>query len=354
MSSIQGSLFDIIDSPEEEVIEFRYLITSYGADYPVDSIINRIESGAIFVPPFQRRFVWNLNEASKFIESLIIGLPVPGIFLSKEAKTNRLLIVDGQQRLLTLHGFYNGLFKGREFRLKNVQSDLEGKNYKDLSSADQLRFNDAIIHATVVRQDEPDDSDSSVYQIFERLNSGGRTLTPQEIRACIYYGDYNELLNDLVKFPEWREIFGPSENARLKEQELILRFVSLFYRYQEYEKPLKGFLNQRMAENRALESHSKAEIEKIFKATIIFINKVLGKSAFRLKRGINTAVFDSVMVGIAMRLLDNRKLSKEQFENKYSNLLKSEEYLQYISAGTSDEASLKGRINLAIKEFADI
>ena len=98
----QPLLFNFDDETENEQIDFRYVITSYGADYPVDSLMKRIKDKVIFIPPFQRQFVWNINEASKFIESLILGLPVPGIFLSKEKDTHRLLVVDGQQRLTTL------------------------------------------------------------------------------------------------------------------------------------------------------------------------------------------------------------------------------------------------------------
>jgi uncharacterized protein with ParB-like and HNH nuclease domain len=189
----QPLLFDFNDETEGESIDFRYVITSYGADYPIDSLMKRIKEEVIFVPPFQRQFVWNMSEASKFIESLILGLPVPGIFLSKEKDTNRLLVVDGQQRLLSLYYFYLGYFQGTPFKLQNVQEDLIGRSYSTLKGPDRIRLDDSILHATIVRQDEPDDNDSSIYQIFERLNSGGRALKPQEIRACIYYGGFNEL-----------------------------------------------------------------------------------------------------------------------------------------------------------------
>jgi uncharacterized protein with ParB-like and HNH nuclease domain len=206
---VQLSIFDMfIDNTEQEPIDFRYEITSYGADYPVDSIVKRIKNKSIFVPPFQRRFVWDIYEASRFIESLILGLPVPGVFLSKEKNTNNLLIVDGQQRLLTLYYFYSNNFKGKEFRVFGVQKDLEGKSYDELLPADKNRLDDSIIHSTVIKQHEPEDNDSSIYQLFERINSGGRPLSPQEIRACIYHGKYNELLGDLTNNVDWRFIIN--------------------------------------------------------------------------------------------------------------------------------------------------
>ena len=128
----QPLLFDFEDETENESIDFRYVITSYGADYPVDSLMKRIKDKVIFIPPFQRQFVWSINEASKFIESLILGLPVPGIFLSKEKDTNRLLVVDGQQRLMSLYYFYKGYFQQTPFKLQNVQEDLLGRSYATL------------------------------------------------------------------------------------------------------------------------------------------------------------------------------------------------------------------------------
>ena len=88
----------------------KFSISSYGADYTVDSLVKRMRGGAFKIPQFQRQFVWTLKHSSKFIESLLMGLPVPGIFLYKEAETGRHLVVDGQQRLRTLQYFYNGLF----------------------------------------------------------------------------------------------------------------------------------------------------------------------------------------------------------------------------------------------------
>jgi len=345
----------IIDNTEQEVIPFRYEITSYGADYPVDGIISRLNKGSIFVPPFQRRYVWNKFEASKFIESLLLGLPVPGIFLSKETETKTLLIVDGQQRLLSLKYFYNNEFKdGTEFGLVGVQADLEGKSYEDLDETDKNRLNDSIIHATVVKQDEPEDDDSSVYQLFERINSGGRPLSPQEIRACIYYGSYNELLVNLTSNSDWRNIIGGEHNERLKEEELILRFFSLYFHHTDYKKPMKAFLNRRMSMNRNFELVSSKSMETTFNSTTKFINETLGDKAFRLERGVHSAIFDSVMVGTANRLRNGEITDKETFVDYYYSLLGDSNFEEAYNRATSDEASVSKRLNLAIEAFSNL
>lgn len=127
-----GEIFDSkeLNGEEDEVINFTYQITSYGADYPVDGIVRRLRDKSILIPEFQRNYVWTLKQASRFIESLLLGLPVPGIFLSKEQESQKLLVVDGQQRLKTLLFFYDGIFNGKEFLLKGVQDRFDNVTYK--------------------------------------------------------------------------------------------------------------------------------------------------------------------------------------------------------------------------------
>jgi hypothetical protein len=161
----------------------KFSIESYGADYTVDSLVERMKKGAFTIPDFQRKFVWTIRHASKFIESLLMGLPVPGIFLYKEAGTNKHLVIDGQQRLKTLQAFYDKKFRGQEFRLIGVRECWEGKTYADLEPSDALKLDDSIVHATIFKQDEPKDVLESIYFVFERINTGGIRLSPQEIRA---------------------------------------------------------------------------------------------------------------------------------------------------------------------------
>ncbi len=179
----------------------RYMVTSYGADMPVDGLVKRLDREDIFVPEFQRNFVWTLVQARlrTFVESwkLLLGeLPVPGIFLFKEPDTQKLMIVDGQQRLLTLFSASTrGIFDDKSFRLTGVSDEFNQKNYEALAHEDQRRLDDSILHATIFQQSEPSDDRSSIYQVFERLNTGGTPLHSQEIRACVYRGNLNRLLS---------------------------------------------------------------------------------------------------------------------------------------------------------------
>ena len=133
---------EVIDAADEqdEITAFRYSITAYGADYPVDALVKRMATKDIVVPtfdpdspfddikPFQREFVWTKSQSDRFIESLLLGLPVPGIFLVAR-EDGRLLVLDGQQRLRTLHSFCESESKGRRHSLEKVQEAFNGKTY---------------------------------------------------------------------------------------------------------------------------------------------------------------------------------------------------------------------------------
>lgn len=342
---------EIEDAAEKENESIYFSVASYGADYSVDVIISRLKKQQIIVPDFQRKYVWDIKKASRFIESLIIGLPVPGIFLSRDINNqNKMLIVDGQQRLLSLQYFYSGRFKDKVFKLSSVCPELEGLTYDDLSPDDQGRLDDAIIHATIIKQETPANDDSSIYMVFERLNTGGVTLQPQEIRACIYYGEFNNLLSELVKTPSWRSLFS-KESARMKEQELLLRFFALYYSYENYKKGLKKFLNSFMSANRNLVIHDKDELKNLFVSSINLLVEAKGKDLFRKGKSVNAALFDSVMIGVAKRL-QNRSMGVEECRYLYDSLMQDTEYMEYTVTSTADEKQIKGRIGKAVEHFA--
>ena len=278
-------------------------------------------------------------------------MPVPGIFLSRDINNqNKMLIVDGQQRLLSLQYFYSGRFKDKVFKLSSVCPELEGLTYDDLSPDDQGRLDDAIIHATIIKQETPANDDSSIYMVFERLNTGGVTLQPQEIRACIYYGEFNNLLSELVKTPSWRSLFS-KESARMKEQELLLRFFALYYSYENYKKGLKKFLNSFMSANRNLVIHDKDELKNLFVSSINILVEAKGKDLFRKGKSVNAALFDSVMIGVAKRL-QKRSMGVEECRYLYDSLMQDTEYMEYTVTSTADEKQIKGRIGKAVEHFA--
>src|SRR3989338_3231174 len=197
MDDIQGledeeDNLEKIDSEEDDKIlteNKAFEIITYGADYTLSVIYEKLKNGEIIRPDFQRKYVWKEKQASKLVESFLLGLPVPGIFLAKDKDSGNLLIVDGQQRLRTIQAFREGKYpdKDEPFYLIDVQDKWQNKTYKELEPVDRKRFDDSILRATIIRQVDPKDN-TSVYHIFERLNTGGTILQNQEVRNCVYYG----------------------------------------------------------------------------------------------------------------------------------------------------------------------
>lgn len=342
---------------EEEIIPYRYAITSYGADYPVDGLVKRINDESIYVPPFQRGYVWSMKQASRFVESLLLGLPVPAIFLAREQETNKLVVIDGQQRLRTLQFYYDGHFpisedKSVTFALSDVPSDFKGATYAKLADEDRRNLDDSILHAIIVKQDEPSEDDSSVYHIFERLNTGGTLLQPQEIRQSIYHGPFNELLKELNENPAWRNVYGP-DSPRMRDRELILRFFALYFDFEHYERPMKGFLNRYMGRNRRLAVQSRDVLAPAFEGTIEAVLTALGPRAFRPRGPLNVAVYDAVMVGIARRLEKGPISDPPGAKAAYDTLVLTPEFISATETGTSQEDNVRQRLDLATRAFAD-
>jgi Protein of unknown function DUF262 len=281
-----------------------------------------------------------------------MGLPVPGVFLYKEPKTNRHLVVDGQQRLRTLQYFYDGLFEEKKFRLTGVRDEWNGKAYDDLSASDKLKLDDSTIHATIFQQDEPKDSLKSLYFVFERINSGGIRLSPQEIRNCIADGPLLNCIRELNDDPTWRLAFGGKRNARLKDQELILRFIAMHMQGEAYHAPMRDFLNEFCTDYMDEKPDVLAGFKKTFKQAIETIWAAKGRTAFRPSRALNAAVFEGVMVGIAARLMTSPEPHKEQVEAKYDALLSDEAFLAACERATAREDTVKTRRTTAIAKFA--
>ena len=215
----EGTEINESEIDDLESIPSSYDVITYPADFTLEGLVAKFNKKTMIVPGFQRNFVWNIKQASRLIESFLLGLPVPAIFLFTDGEKNEQLVIDGQQRLKTLVYFFEGFFgeptlSGRRkvFQLTglNEKSPFYNKSYKDLEETNEAAFNklnDSVLRAFVVKQLTPT-GNTSIYHIFERLNTGGTQLVGQEIRNCVYHGPFNELLCELNSMDEWRAVFG--------------------------------------------------------------------------------------------------------------------------------------------------
>ncbi|NGM47919.1 DUF262 domain-containing protein [Rhodobacter sp. SGA-6-6] len=357
LTQLQEDLDDLknVDDQEEDVSTTGELfsISSFGVDYPVETLVSRMDKKLFYIPSFQRAFVWSQNQCSRFIESLLLGLPVPSIFLFKESDTGKHLVIDGQQRLKSLHLFSQGIINGREFALTGLETKFANRTYKTLDDADRARLDDAVIHATVFRQDLPEGEVNSVYEVFERINTGGIKLSPQEIRSCICHGPFNDYLHSLNDNAEWRAIYGP-KSKRLKDIELILRFMAFYETGHAYKAPMKHFLNDFMKEKRNISDADMKKLGQIFIDMITYVTKTLGNRTFRPDRSLNTAVFDSVAVAIAKRLAEKGPPDEAKAIDTYTALLSNERFTEGYIRSTADEENVKKRMGEAYAAFASI
>ncbi len=345
------------ESGENEDIRYNYEISTYGVDFTVEILVRKLQKQEFIIPNYQRNYVWNKAEASRFIESLLMDLPIPTIFL---AKTNdeKFMVIDGQQRLKTIEGFFANQFPtgtkpATSFALQLGKSNpLHGKTYQDLADVYQRKLDNAMLHITVVKQEKPDRSQSGIYLVFERLNSSGRVLAPQELRACMYMGEFNNQLEQLNQNQHWRAIYGKEDN-RKKDEEYILRFYAYYYNRANYKAPYKKFMNEFMS---AHKDGSNIDFQ-LFGRTIKLVYDAFNgepNKAFRPFKIFNAACFDSVMVALAHKLSSNTELKPQRVKTLYDELLQNNTYKEYCKGPTADENHVDKRFDLAQQTFAKL
>ena len=360
MAKQSDSGLEVIQSEmdDQDAVPASYDIVTYPADYTLQGLLSKLNK-TIIIPGFQRKFVWTIKQASRLIESFLLGLPVPAIFLYSDPQTGRFLVVDGQQRLLSISYFFEGYFGEPDRRGNRAIFKLQGLNekspysqltYKDLESYDEAacnRLNEAVLRAFIVKQLRPEGS-SSIYHIFERLNTGGTQLVGQEIRNCIYHGPFNDLLISMNRNREWRTIFGkPTEDKRMRDVELILRFLALYDMVSSYHKPMKEFLSEYMEKHKRDDPKSLSVYRQLFEETTKAIYEYLGQRPFHIRAGLNVAAFDGVYVAFARNL----QRIPADISDRYKALIDNPKFSELVSSATTDEDVVKDRLKLVEKEL---
>lgn len=343
-------------------------INSWGADLSFRELIIMYNDDELIKPELQRKYVWTKDEASKFVDSLLLGLPVPSIFLAKVG--DQKLIIDGYQRLMTVYDFVNGIFSGdgKVFKLTNSESINErwrGKAFAELPKDEQRRIQSTTIHAIIFEQKHPA-NDSGMYKIFERINTSGRNLKPQEIRNCVYHGTLNSALMELNEYPTWRKLWGTDVcDSRMADIEFILRFFTLntllFNGTELKQLTLKKELNAFMARNSEATETSIAALMEAFKKVVDTIWNCLGAYGFRnltkvteknpvqkFANSIHPAIFDAVTIATAQFLRDKTIGSIANFTiDNYKQLLNNKEFMDCITIRTTNTVKLERRVELA-------
>jgi uncharacterized protein with ParB-like and HNH nuclease domain len=361
---------DVIQHIKEEMNDSYsddslFNISSWGADLSFRELIQRYEDDELVKPELQRHYVWDRTEASRFIDSLLLGLPVPSIFLAQTAD-EKLLIIDGFQRIMTVYDFVRGIFSrdGKVFRLsrsERINSRWRGKAFSELGETEQRRIKNTTIHAIIFVQQQPADDDTSLFQVFERINTSGRTLLSQEIRNCVAQGKLNDLLLELNQVQVWRSLFGSVEtDPRMRDMEFILRFFALssddFKNDSRESISLKRFLDVFMKKHANPSDEAIQELRNRFTTSINLINSSFGSGAFhnlspsdpnKLVQKFSPTLFDSIVIATDFSIRRGLMEMVQNAQDAKKVMLQDVDYRFAISKETMTRSCINTRINKA-------
>lgn len=370
---------DIQEENESTVKE--YDITATPNDFNISTLFSLVDNGIIKMPPFQRNYVWDEKRASKLIESILLGLPIPQLFLYENSK-NSFYVIDGQQRLLSIYFFVKQKFPTNEGRVvlrqyltgdTKIDNDIlsDKKYFKDFSlklpasvDGEKNRFDKLsyetlgenkntfeilrTIRSVVIKQNAPKD-DSSIYEIFNRLNTGGQNLAPQEIRMSLYYSEFYRMLIELNSNPLWRECLNKNNpDVHFKDVEILMRSFAMLYEYPEYKSPMGKFLN---TFSKKASVFNKEDIEYLKDLFVSFLEKcqALGKEAFFNKSGQFTiSFFEAVFVAACKECFDKRELLTKPLKKESVLALKiNKEFINASQGSVASKLNVNTRINKA-------
>lgn len=339
------------EEENDDVPFVEFDISVSPADPTLELLAKKVRDGDIIVPFYQRRYVWKIEQASRLIESFLMGLPVPQVFLYVN-DDDQLEIIDGQQRIMSVTYFFEGYFgetdeKGKRqvFRLKGLseRSEYNGKTFAELSQRDQRRLRNTALRAIHIKQLQPSARNDSVFYIFERLNTGGTQLKPQEIRNAVFRGEIVERLRLLNADTNWRSILGISKpDKNQKDIETILRLFSLFETWEKYEKPMLRYLNNQMKENKEFNSERARRFVQRFPEVVKMISAEL-KRPFRPRKVINIAMLE----GVVLALLEDISINASSLKVGYEAIENDSMMANLIRGPTTDTLTLQKRIRRA-------
>lgn len=333
--------------------------------FSIATLMELIKDGDLEVAPnFQRHFVWDKTRQSKLIESILLGLPLPSIYLSQYSD-GKLTIVDGLQRIQTIHNFMTD-----NLVLCNMEyfKDCNGKKYSQLKTVLPLlqyrKFRQTQIMCFVIDYRSPN---GLKYDLFRRLNSGGKALNDQEIRNCLSRPPLQKLLKDMIESDEFKKATNNSlKDTRMAAQESALRFMYFYDQYSEAN-PLGDYTGE-MSECldsyvEILNSRSEQDLMKyleIFKKSMELAFDLFGSNSFRkvvLKGNKKFAINKSLMLAMSVLLAhyyDVYKTGRKNLTDEFADLLRTDVDLsKVITNSTTHKKSVSYALETLKKDLFD-
>ncbi len=324
------------DEAERQIRQIQKEIQFDTRDFPVETIVARFNNGSFFIPPYQREFVWNEVDQSQFIESVIMGLPIPMMFLAEDEEST-FEIVDGAQRIQTLD-----TFMANDLVLEGLKKldKLNGCRYSDLPETQQNKFASRALRLVILDRETTDENRRD---FFDRINKSGRPVTPSERRRGALEGKFMKFLEHCAKNPVFRTLcpISPSMEKRKEPLELVTRFFAYSEKYLLFEHDVDAFLDAFVKENR--NHFDKERFSAEFKNMMRFVQKYFpyGFAKTPTTKTTPRSRFEALAVGVNLAL----RREPELIPYPVIGWLESEEFNLRTTTHASNSASrLRGRI----------
>ena len=360
------------ENQENNTEKFNRNIITQKTDPEVDSLHKKYTKGILDIQPkFQRHFVWDKTKASRLIESALLDIPLPVVYLSEE-KDGKLIVIDGQQRLTSFFAYIDNHWPDdkSDFALTglNVFKELKGKKFKDIDVSLQEKITSCSISIITFKKES--DSDLK-FEVFERLNTGSVPLNDQELRNCMYRGKFNDVLFELAEDKDFRYLLALDKpDKRMKDVEFVLRFCSFYLNtYLKYKAPIRKFLNDTMEDNKNISDEKIKEIKIAFKNSVTIIRSLLQKNAFkRFYRGsekdpngywepknFNASLYDIMMYSFANADKNTVYQNLDSIREGLINLMtNNQEFIDSIELSTSSVTAVTKRFDIWRLTLQDI
>lgn len=365
------------DDEDETDYPIEINIVSSPNDFNIRTLFDFIESGIVKIPGFQRNFVWDIKRASRLIESILIGIPIPQLFFF-EKSNNDFLVIDGQQRLMTIYYFIKSRFPKLDKRseLRRIIDENGGvpkgvladdRYFQDFELSlgtryrgEKNRFNKITyeelspgelnlktIRCIFIKSQNPDD-DTSIYEIFYRLNTGGVNLTPQEIRISLYYSKFYDMLAKINLDQRWRRLTKPQPDIRMRDMEILLRGFALLIKFNLYKSPMISFLNEFSKEARNYDDNKVQYLKSLFESFLNVCNS-LPNQAFQLQSGrFSASVYESIFKAACEDAFNGNNLDiKPMNPEKLKELKDDVAFLEACGSHTTSRNNVNLRLSRA-------
>lgn len=368
MTALKQSLSELQQRAKERTVRTQNI------EYDLETIVKKIQKGIIKLDPdYQRRHRWTQDTSSRLIESLILNIPIPVIYLSQDVDVDaettdqepRYTVIDGQQRLTAISKFFNN-----EYALMGIDvlKELEGSFYRDLPPFLIRRLEERTIKC--LRIDSTID-DQVKYDIFERLNSGSVKLEAQELRNAVSRGPFNVLIKELARDANFRALLQVDPNdpdasnkvKKMEDVELVLRFFALLpLDYDSLNKGFKKFLDDEMKRMNILAQAEHEKMRKLFCVTMETIRKHYGDEAFAkyvvrdgslvLTSKFNAAVYDALAIPVAKTIDVENPTIKASAVAAFHKLFEEVAFSETLTGSVSDRQKVVNRITAGMKVIA--